>query len=48
VLDGKILLLRPKMYLANDGNYRETRYFATWKVCFPLSQPSTFLLWVHW
>jgi len=31
VLNGKILLIRPKMYLANDGNYRETRYFATWK-----------------
>uniref|UniRef100_A0A061S1R4 Glutamine-dependent NAD(+) synthetase n=2 Tax=Tetraselmis sp. GSL018 TaxID=582737 RepID=A0A061S1R4_9CHLO len=30
-LDGRILLIRPKMYLANDGNYRETRYFATWK-----------------
>lgn len=33
VLNGEILLIRPKMYLANDGNYRETRYFATWKVC---------------
>ena len=31
VLNGRILLIRPKMYLANDGNYRETRYFATWK-----------------
>ncbi|CAI7786444.1 unnamed protein product, partial [Closterium sp. NIES-53] len=27
----RILLLRPKMDLANDGNYRETRWFATWK-----------------
>eukprot|EP00755_Sulcionema_specki_P006435 Sspe_Gene.35476::Locus_17178_Transcript_1_1_Confidence_1.000_Length_2364::g.35476::m.35476/K01950/E6.3.5.1, NADSYN1, QNS1, nadE; NAD+ synthase (glutamine-hydrolysing) len=26
----KILLIRPKMNLANDGNYRETRWFAAW------------------
>ena len=31
LLNGKILLIRPKMYLADDGNYRETRYFAAWK-----------------
>lgn len=30
-LDGRILLIRPKLYLANDGNYREPRYFAAWK-----------------
>nr|CAG8545687.1 9640_t:CDS:10 [Entrophospora candida] len=30
ILDGKILLIRPKLYLANDGNYREMRYFAGW------------------
>ncbi|KDN40445.1 glutamine-dependent NAD(+) synthetase with GAT domain-containing protein [Tilletiaria anomala UBC 951] len=29
-LDGKILLIRPKMFLANDGNYREMRYFTPW------------------
>lgn len=23
--------VRPKLYLANDGNYRETRWFAGWK-----------------
>jgi hypothetical protein len=28
---GEILLIRPKLYLANDGNYRETRWFTTWK-----------------
>lgn len=28
--DGKILLIRPKLYLANDGNYREMRYFTPW------------------
>ncbi|KAG1054311.1 hypothetical protein G6F43_003672 [Rhizopus delemar] len=30
IADGKIVLIRPKMYLANDGNYREMRYFAPW------------------
>jgi NAD+ synthase (glutamine-hydrolysing) len=24
-LNGKVLLIRPKMALANDGNYREAR-----------------------
>jgi len=30
--DGKpeILLLRPKMWMADDGNYRENRYFTPW------------------
>jgi NAD+ synthase (glutamine-hydrolysing) len=27
VLNGKILLIRPKLHLANDGNYRENRFF---------------------
>lgn len=27
----KILLIRPKMWMANDGNYRELRYFTPWK-----------------
>lgn len=26
----RILLIRPKLYLANDGNYREMRYFTPW------------------
>ncbi|KAI8865593.1 carbon-nitrogen hydrolase [Ramicandelaber brevisporus] len=30
VLDGRILLIRPKMHLANDGNYREPRWFTAW------------------
>ncbi len=30
-LNGQILLIRPKTYLANDGNYREGRYFTSWK-----------------
>lgn len=28
--DGKILLIRPKIVLANDGNYREMRFFTPW------------------
>lgn len=27
----EILLIRPKLSLANDGNYREMRYFSPWK-----------------
>ncbi|KAF8380004.1 hypothetical protein HHK36_027473 [Tetracentron sinense] len=27
----KILMIRPKMWLANDGNYRELRWFTAWK-----------------
>jgi len=30
VLDSKILLVRPKLFLANDGNYREVRFFQPW------------------
>lgn len=30
-LDRRVLLIRPKLFLANDGNYRETRHFSTWK-----------------
>jgi len=30
VLDSRILLVRPKLCLADDGNYREGRYFAAW------------------
>jgi len=30
-LDGRLLLLRPKLFLANDGNYRETRWFSPWR-----------------
>ncbi|KAJ1988943.1 glutamine-dependent NAD(+) synthetase [Coemansia spiralis] len=29
-LNGKIILIRPKKYLANDGNYREHRWFTMW------------------
>lgn len=29
-LDGKILMIRPKIWLANDGNYREMRFFTPW------------------
>ncbi|KAG2680771.1 hypothetical protein I3760_11G113600 [Carya illinoinensis] len=27
----KIVMIRPKMWLANDGNYRELRWFTAWK-----------------
>ncbi|KAM0749771.1 glutamine-dependent NAD synthetase with GAT domain-containing protein [Meredithblackwellia eburnea MCA 4105] len=30
IYDRKILLIRPKMWLANDGNYRELRWFTPW------------------
>ena len=26
----KILMMRPKLFLANDGNYRENRWFVPW------------------
>ena len=31
-LDSKIILIRPKMALADDGNYREGRYFTAWNI----------------
>ena len=31
VLDGKLLLIRPKLILASDGNYREQRWFVPWE-----------------
>ena len=31
IYNRKILLIRPKMWLANDGNYREMRYFTPWQ-----------------
>ncbi|KAF9967030.1 glutamine-dependent NAD(+) synthetase [Mortierella alpina] len=30
ILNAKILLIRPKMFMANDGNYRELRWFTPW------------------
>ncbi|KAI9092255.1 hypothetical protein K1719_027755 [Acacia pycnantha] len=30
-LNRKIIMIRPKMCLANDGNYRELRWFTAWK-----------------
>eukprot|EP00760_Papus_ankaliazontas_P007678 PhM_4_TR13451/c0_g1_i1/m.51038/K01950/E6.3.5.1, NADSYN1, QNS1, nadE; NAD+ synthase (glutamine-hydrolysing) len=30
VLNRRIVLIRPKLYLANDGNYCETRWFSSW------------------
>jgi NAD+ synthase (glutamine-hydrolysing) len=31
LLNRRILLIRPKMILADDGNYREPRWFASWQ-----------------
>ncbi|KAI9209852.1 glutamine-dependent NAD(+) synthetase with GAT domain-containing protein [Polychytrium aggregatum] len=28
--NGKIVLIRPKLFMANDGNYRELRWFTPW------------------
>lgn len=30
IFNKKVLLIRPKLWLANDGNYREMRYFTPW------------------
>ena len=30
IYDGRVWLIRPKMALADDGNYREPRWFAAW------------------
>ena len=30
IWNGKILLIRPKIYLADGGNYRESRWFNSW------------------
>ncbi|KAH0481666.1 MAG: hypothetical protein KVP17_003786 [Porospora cf. gigantea B] len=30
VLNGEVLLIRPKVWMANDGEYHEPRYFAPW------------------
>ena len=37
ILDQQILLIRPKMILADDGNYRESRWFSAWSK--PLGAP---------
>lgn len=30
ICNRRVILIRPKMYLADNGNYRETRYFTAW------------------
>lgn len=32
VLNQKIVGIRPKFFMANDGNYRELRYFTPWNI----------------
>ncbi|MBP98072.1 NAD(+) synthase [Candidatus Poribacteria bacterium] len=44
VLNQQILMIRPKIFLANDGNYRETRWFSAWsqeRNIEPFSLPET-------
>jgi len=44
VLNQQILMIRPKIFLANDGNYRETRWFSAWsqeRSIEPFSLPET-------
>lgn len=36
VLNRKLLLIRPKKVLADDGNYRESRWFTAWKLHFQI------------
>ena len=31
ILNRQILIIRPKLFLAADGNYRETRWFSAWE-----------------
>ena len=35
-LDHKIVLIRPKSILTDDGNYREPRFFTSWKKLYEL------------
>lgn len=37
-LDGRLLLVRPKLHLADDGNYREGRWFTPWCPSRPVEQ----------
>ncbi|KAL9236720.1 hypothetical protein vseg_011356 [Gypsophila vaccaria] len=37
-MDRKIIMIRPKMWLANDGNYRELRWFTTWKHTYDMEE----------
>lgn len=30
LLNNKIILIRPKIFLADGGNYREPRWFTSW------------------
>ena len=39
ILNKKIILIRPKITLADDGNYREARFFSSWE--YGLFEPFT-------
>eukprot|EP00808_Paulinella_micropora_P029108 g24370.t1 len=38
ILDGKVILIRPKVCMADDGIYRETRWFCAWTSLYELQQ----------
>lgn len=46
-LDRKILLIRPKLALADDGNYRESRWFTCWRVRRRICRPPPIYLDLH-
>lgn len=31
LFNGRVVLIRPKVVLADDGNYRENRFFVAWE-----------------
>ena len=43
---GKIVGIRPKIYLANDGNYREMRWFTPWYIDPSKQGASSWRFWV--
>lgn len=38
LLNRKILFIRPKVYMADDGNYREPRWFSGWRHLFDIEE----------
>jgi NAD+ synthase (glutamine-hydrolysing) len=38
LLNRRIILIRPKLFLANDGNYREMRWFTGWQRIYELDE----------
>lgn len=38
ILNSKIILIRPKLFLANDGNYREMRWFTSYTKMYEIQE----------